>query len=254
MENENELKLLFWISTTGMLFLAVAFLYITLIYHKKIFNVKEKESQKLLQSILETEKKERKRISSDIHDSVSGDISAIGNYIAILHQNEKDPENKDIINDIKLAMKDLLNNVRYINFNLMPPSLENSGLVATLNDYFDRLEKFNSVSIISHYDQKDLPINSSDAYEIFRITQEILSNMIKHGKAKHLEFKILNKSNHIEIHISDDGHVFDFYENLKSSTGMGLKNIVSRVNHIEANLEQIPVNMGNKIIIQLKDK
>lgn len=254
MENENGLKLLFWISTTGMLFLAVAFLYITLIYHKKIFNVKEKESQKLIQAILETEKKERKRISSDIHDSVSGDISAIGNYIAILHQNEKDSKNKDVIDEIKLAMTDLLNNVRYINFNLMPPSLENSGLVATLNDYFDRLQKFNNISISSHYDQKDLPINSSEAYEIFRITQEIFSNTIKHGKAKHFDFKISEISNHIEIHISDDGHVFDFYKNLKSSTGMGLKNILSRVNHIKANLEQVPVEKGNKIIIQLKDK
>ena len=253
MENEDSLKLLFWVSTTGMLFLAAAFLYITLIYHRKIFKVKEKESQKLLQAILETEKKERKRISSDIHDSVSGDISAIGNYIAILHQNEKDPRNKDIIDEVKLAMTDLLNNVRYINFNLMPPSLENSGLVATLSNYFERLEKFNNVTISTHYPQKDLPINSSDAYEIFRITQEIFSNMIKHGKATYFEFKIIMVNKKIEINISDNGRVFDFYENLKSSTGMGLKNILSRINHIEANLEQVPVDMGNKIIIQLKD-
>ena len=253
MENEDSLKLLFWVSTTGMLFLAVSFLYITLIYHKKIFKVKEKESEKLIKAILETEKKERKRISSDIHDSVSGDISAIGNYIAILHQNEKDPKNKDIIEDIKLAMTDLLNNVRYINFNLMPPSLENSGLVVTLSSYFERLEKFNNVTISTDYPQKDLPINSSDAYEIFRITQEIFSNMIKHGKATHFEFKIVMEDKNIKIQISDNGHVFDFYENLKSSTGMGLKNILSRINHIEANLEQVPVDKGNNIIIQLKD-
>ena len=81
MENEESLSLLFWISTSVMLFLAIAILLITLIYHKKTGNIKQRESEILLKATLEAEKKERKRIASDFYDSISGDLSAIRNYI-----------------------------------------------------------------------------------------------------------------------------------------------------------------------------
>jgi hypothetical protein len=59
MENEQSLNILFWVSTSVMLLLALAFLFITLLYHKKTSNLKQKEAENLLKATLEAEKNER---------------------------------------------------------------------------------------------------------------------------------------------------------------------------------------------------
>lgn len=253
MENEAGLKILFWISTVVMLLFTLAFLFITLIYHKKAHKIKQRQSENLLKATLETEKRERKRIAADFHDSVSGDLNAIRNYITILDQKEQDPEKRSILQEVKSSLEDILSNVQNINYNLMPPLLESSGLVPTLNDYFERVKKLNHISITVNYSHKNIPISSSDAYELFRIIQELFSNMLKHGKPKQIDFSIIKNSNVIEIEVSDDGIPFDFYNKLKNTSGMGLKNILSRLKHVEASLEQIPVDKGNKIVIRLNN-
>ncbi len=55
------------------------------------------------------------------------------------------------------------------------------------------------------------------------------------------------------IIIEDNGTAFDFYEELKHTSGMGLKNILSRTRHIGAILEQSSFKGGNRITIQFKN-
>lgn len=253
MESEAGLKMLFWTGTAIMVFSALGVLLITLLYQKKVHKIRQKESENLLKASLESEKRERKRIATDFHDSVSGDLNAIRNYISILDQKEKDPINKDILLEIKSSLGDMLSNVQNINYNLMPPLLESSGLVPTLNDYFERVRRMNNIVITAHYYQKTIPVSSSDAYELYRIIQELISNTLKHGNAGYIDFSIVENDNSLEIHLFDDSTPFDFYKSLKDTSGMGLKNIISRIKHIGAALEQIPVDKGNKIVLRLKN-
>ena len=254
MENEESLSLLFWISTSVMLFLAITILLITLIYHKKTGNIKQRESEILLKATLEAEKKERKRIASDFHDSISGDLSAIRNYINILDQKEGNAYNKTIIYEIKNSLGIMLTNVKHINYNLMPPLLDSMGLIATLNDYFDRTQKLNKIEISTQFKINNLNIDTSDAYQLFRILQEITSNILNHNNATQISISIYKVDNDIFIEIIDNGFYFNFFDNLKLSTGLGLKNILSRLNHIGAILKQPVSDKGNKLIIKIKEK
>lgn len=252
MENEIGLKLVFWISTIAMLLLTLAILFISLIFRKNTYKIKQKESENLLKASLESEKRERQRIAADFHDSVSGDLSAIRNYITILDQNEESPFNKTILQEIKLGLDNTLNNVQHISYNLMPPMLEKLGLIHTLYGYFERVKKLNNITINSQYYQKDIPISSSDAYELYRIIQELISNMVKHGNISKIDFSIKKREEIIEIKITDDGIPFNLSQSLRNTSGMGLKNIISRAKHIEASITQPPSKKGNTIIIQLK--
>lgn len=140
MENETGLRIFFWLGTFIMLSLTFSVLFITVMYQKKVHKMRQKESENLLQASLDSEKKERKRIASDLHDGVSGDINAIRNYIAILNKREQDPYNKSILEEVTEALNNTLNNIQEISYNLMPPLLGTSGLVPTLKDYFDRVK------------------------------------------------------------------------------------------------------------------
>ncbi|MBA4153721.1 histidine kinase [Flavobacterium sp.] len=251
MENEAGLKLIFWISTLAMLLLILALFSFALIYRKNTYKLKQKESENLLIASLESEKRERQRIAADFHDSVSGDLNAIRNYITILDRSEDSPFNKTILMEIKSALDNTLSNIQHISYNLMPPLLETLGFVPTLNDYFERIKKLNNITIAFQYYQKDLPVSPSDAYELFRIIQELISNMLKHGNINYIHFSIEKNKEIIEIKITDDGIPFNFYQSLRNTSGMGLKNIISRAKHIGTSVTQIPSEKGNIIIIQL---
>lgn len=252
MENEIGLRLFFWLGTFIMLALTFAVLIITIMYQKKVHKMKQDESENLLQTSLDSEKKERKRIASDLHDSVCGDISAVRNYITILNKKEQDPYNKSILEEVTSALNNALNNIQEISYNLMPPLLESSGLIPTLNDYFDRVKKWNNVSITTQYYTKDLPISSSEVYELYRIIQEFIHNMIKHGNVSQIHFSVRYVKDILIFEITDDGSFFDFYKNLESTSGMGLKNITSRIRKIDATLKQVPNEKRNNIEIHLK--
>src|SRR5699024_7971956 len=79
MENEIGIKWFFWIGTVVMFFSVLITILTVVLYRNKILNLNKKEAENLLKSSLESEKQERKRIASDFHDSVSGDLNAVQN-------------------------------------------------------------------------------------------------------------------------------------------------------------------------------
>lgn len=255
MEYESELKLFFWIGTAIMVGLTLMVLLLTIIYQKKVHKIKQEEAENLLRVSLESEKRERKRIASDLHDGVMGDLNAIRNYMAVLGNEEQRsalPQNP-LIREVETALGKMQENIQGISYNLMPPSLESSGLVPTLEDYFDRVNKWNELTITTKYRPNGIDVPSSIAYELYRIVQELMTNMLKYGKVKNIVFSMEREEDTLTIVIIDDGIPFDFYKSLKSTSGMGLKNIISRLKQIEANLEQILVKERNKLIISLKN-
>jgi signal transduction histidine kinase len=253
MENGVDLKIFFWIGTTFMLFITLSILFVTIIYQKKVYNMRETEAENLLKATMNTEKKERQRIASDLHDSVCGDIGAIRNYVAILNKKEHDAHSKAILEEVTDALNNTLKNVQEISYNLIPPMLETMGLVPTLNDYFERLKKWNNIEVTSNYYSEQINLSSSIVYELYRVVQEFCNNMIKHGSVSQISLTLTNKSNQLLVMLEDNGNSYDFFKCLETSKGMGLKNIVSRTKSMNAELKQHPCTAGNKFEIQLKD-
>lgn len=255
MENESELKLFFWMGTAIMVTLVFMILLLTLIYQKKLHKIKQEEAENLLKISLESEKRERKRISSDLHDSVMGDLNAIRNYLAILDNTEQNSkiQKNPILGEVEIALQTMQENIQGISYNLMPPSLDSSGLVAALENYFERIEKWNNKTIHFQYKPSKISVAENIGYELYRITQELINNMIKYGNVKFIFFYLERDEDLLRLTVKDDGTPFDFYKSVKNSTGMGLKNILSRVKQIEADLEQIPLENGNELVITIKN-
>lgn len=214
--------------------------------------INRKEADDLLRVTLNIEKRERQRLASDLHDTVSGDLAALQNFITILNRNEKNEFKKSIFSEVEPTVTKILSDIENISFDLMPPMIESSGLIATLMSYFDRVRKWNGLTIHEQYDTENIELSSSEAYELYKIVRELVTNMMKHGKSKNVYFTIRTKENPLVLEIIDDGTPFDFYKSLKDLNGRGLKNIISRVKHIGAELKQIPIDKGNKIQIHLK--
>lgn len=251
MENGEGIRLFFWIGTAIMIFLAFGVVLMITIYRSKIYKLSKRESDNLHKASLEAEKKERKRIASDLHDCINGNLGAMQNYVGMLSRKEPDELKKSIFLKMEDTLGETLESIENISFNLMPPMLENMGLVTTLKNYFVKVRKWNNVSIQSYFYSDNINIPASESYEIYRIIQEFITNMINHGKSDNIAINFRETNNGVILEISDNGLSFDFNKCIKNSYGMGLKNISSRIRQINAKFSQVPVDKGNKFIIEL---
>jgi two-component system, NarL family, sensor kinase len=67
---------------------------------------------------------------------------------------------------------------------------------------------------------------------LYRIIQELISNILKHSKASEVSIQLLKKVARLNIVVEDNGIGFDI-DQIKNKKGMGLKNIESRVDSLK---------------------
>ena len=178
----------------------------------------------LMHAIIQGEEIERKRLSKDLHDGLIQQLSA-----AKFHVNSTLDlvENKKIKPTLQVSDKilsDAIQEVRTICFNLVPPSLQEFGLIKAIKEYASR---YNSVSKFDIVKKNRLPeISPELQHDLFRIAQEFISNAIKHGAAKKITIIFSCENNLLKIIFSDNGKGFDTQ---KRSDGMGLRNMQGRI-------------------------
>jgi len=255
MENESSLAGLVWLGTAIIFISVLSVILIVIIHRNRILNIKEQESTAKLNAALDAEKQERFRIASNLHDGVSGDLNAVRNYIAIMSGKFTNPDAIELLAEMEVAIKNAAENIQNISYNLMPPMLESHGLIPTLQSYLARIRKSHNITITEAFTTDPVNIPTPDAYEIYRILQELISNAIEHGKAKHLEMAVTRFKKDMLFMITDDGSKFNIQEKLQNSTGMGLKNISARLLKLKSKLEHTFLDHKNisKIYYHVKD-
>ena len=251
MEGTTAIKSVFWIGTFVMLFFAFILIFLVLFYKNYFFRMKQQEIELLLKASLESEKKERERIAADLHDSVSSDLSAIRNFLALILKTEEDEERKAVFNELKLGVEHSIENTRLISYKLAPPLLDKYGLVVALEDYFTNLTKKTNCNFSIQCSDNFISLTEHEAYELFRVVQEFTTNMLKYGSITSCFLVFYVKDNVGYIEVIDDGVSYDFEKQLATSEGTGLKNINSRLKVIGAILLQREVLQGNHFVISI---
>ena len=89
---------------------------------------------------------------------------------------------------------------------------------------------------------------------IYRVVNELLNNTIKHASAQHVNILLEVKDTMLSLTYEDDGIGFDFEKMLDDPrTGMGLKNILSRVKSVDGIIQaDKAIEKGFRIVIQVK--
>lgn len=251
MEGASEIKSVFWIGTFVMLFLAFGLLAIVLFYQRHFAKMKQKETELLLKTALESEKQERQRIAKDLHDSVQGDLSAIRNFLLLLSKGVNDEKSQHLFEETKLALEQTIENTRLISYKLMPPLIENGGFVIAIQDYFETLSKSSGKIFTLQENLKDFVVSTQTSYELFRVVQEFTSNMLKYGAINECKLFVCETIEGVSLELVDDGVSFDFKSSYAQSKGSGLQNIQSRLSSIGAKLVQREVASGNHFVIYL---
>ena len=210
---------------------------------------KETELEQL-KAIVQGVDLERKRIAAEIHDGLGQTLIAAN---LILNSIDKDslPDNESKQNIVRELIDEAIAEGREISHSLMPKSLEDYGLIASIKALTHKIGSAKSICLKFHCNKEDdirFPIEIEN--NLYRITQEALVNIIKHSEAKNVILQLIIHNKSLILTIEDDGKGF---KNPISSSknGLGIKNIKNRIASIDG-MMQIDSNAdGTSITIEV---
>ncbi|WP_412986864.1 sensor histidine kinase [Pontimicrobium sp. IMCC45349] len=222
----------------GIIFLVLVTTGLILFFHysrKKIIekeiekiNIKLNHQQKILQTTINVQESERKRIAQDLHDAISSKLNVVSLTTHVLLDEENiGSSQKEALNHILDITTNTLESSRKIAHDLMPPVLEKFGLKVALEELFDEFTKSKKISIAYNIDALT-NISKPNELHVFRIIQELINNSIRHGKASKVSALLNQTKNGFTLHYTDNGSGFDV-ATIKEKIGIGLQNIKSRV-------------------------
>lgn len=212
---------------------------VTIIYAGQLENrVKEKyyeslqaqrELKELSKRLVDTEERERRAISRELHDEVGQSLSAL--LMDVENLTEMSPHEsvfRQGLQNIKTLAENCVNEVRNMALLLRPSMLDDLGLVAALEWQAREVSKRTGmlVDTVDENVSDDLPEDHKTC--VYRIVQEALNNCSKHSYARNVKVVLSQESNHLRVSIEDDGKGFD----PSRARGLGLIGMTERVSQL----------------------
>ncbi len=223
----------------GLLVIFLIFFFITLIRHQKKNIQLHKEK---IYAEITTLEKERKRISADLHDGLGPLLSTVKFQIKSVEVNEDD--DRRMIQSAGKHIDDILIKIREIANDLRPTVLVRAGFARAIEEFAETINISGKI-FVSCSMEDDVSFGDKEGeMHLYRITQEIINNSIKHANTLRINVSLKANDKKIFLRISDFGKGFNMQEILKKSNGLGLRNIMSRVEVLKGDIF-IDSSLGN---------
>ena len=207
---------------------------------------------RIVDTILETERKERKRFAEDLHDGLGPLLSTIKLYINSFASERINHEHRQIM--LKKAnelISEAISATNSIANNMMPILLDDYGLEIALESFFNHLKNNNSLDIRFNYISTGARPDCKIESTLYSTILELTNNTLKHANATCVILDIKQNIDKFEVVYQDDGIGCDLeYIFNNSPQHLGLRNIVDRIQSINGNIDfWSGKNMGLKASI-----
>lgn len=213
-----------------------------------------RQQNELFNAIAAAQDQERKRIAQDIHDSLGSILSAAKLKLSSIKDSqpiltdEHSEKYKTAMNLLDEASAEL----RSISHNIMPATLSKLGLIAALKNLTGTISSHSGLQI--YFTSHDFTERIPEQMEmsIYRIILELLNNIVKHAGADKVTIQLIKYPDHINVSVEDNGKGFDYSLALQEKKGIGLGNILSRVDYLNGTINVDAVSgRGTTVIIEV---
>ncbi len=211
---------------------------------QQLITIQREQEVRTLESLMEGEEKQRLRIAKELHDGVNGDLSAIKFKLSSLLK-----MNNTVIKEAVTMIDRSCEQVRAISHNLVPPSLKDFNLLEAVEEYCQSMNSIHSPEISFQHLGNDITLDKKQEANIYRIVQELVTNSVKHAEAKEINVQLSHQESVLQLTVEDDGKGFD--KNKVESDGIGLQNVSSRIDYLNATLDFVSNEKGTSYTISM---
>lgn len=224
------------------------------VHQKELEGLLAGQEVQVVEALVEGQEHERKRLSQELHDT-------IGSMLATLKlQFESLTDLFDVSNDKQESKIEFTNDlldrtcieVRRISHNLSSGMVSKVGVVEAIRQVSNNINSSGKLAVEFVSEVDDINLQGDAAVHLFRVVQELFSNIIKHSKASKLSVQISAFENEVTLIIEDNGVGFDYQKALREGKGLGLSNLATRVQQLNGQLNiDSAIGRGTTAIIEL---
>ncbi|TYQ12962.1 UNVERIFIED_CONTAM: two-component system sensor histidine kinase DegS [Acetivibrio alkalicellulosi] len=200
--------------------------------------------------VIKAQEEERQRVARDIHDGPAQSMSNIVLKAEICERLvESEPDKvKSELKLLKSVVRETLQDIRRIIYNLRPMSLDDLGLIPTLQRYITTYQEESGTKVSFKTRGFFEDIKPMISLTVFRLVQEAINNIKKHAQANNVTINLETNNKELKLIIFDDGRGFDTsiltINSDNTDSGFGLFSMRERVELLDGKFE-IQSNLGN---------
>ncbi|WP_158845718.1 tetratricopeptide repeat-containing sensor histidine kinase [Algibacter sp. L1A34] len=214
--------------------------------NEEIYNLMLSQNE----SIEEARDLEKRRISQELHDGVLGRLFGTRLSLDSLNRNNSDEAVKS--RDLYITeLKTIEDEIRKVSHELNTDFVSGSGFIDIIKTLIETQTLAYGLSYNLDYDESISweDVNNKKKIHVYRIIQETLHNIYKHANAESVNISLKLKNDVICLSIKDNGSGYDVR---KARSGIGLKNMNSRINDINGILKITSIkNQGTTVVIEV---
>lgn len=260
MQDSEQLKWALLIATLAMLMMAFFVISFVMYYQKKKFeeekklnDIEKNYNRLLLDTALNSEETERRRIAQDLHDDIGTMLSLTKLSLNQLSKivNSSGEKEDHIMKKTQSLVEETILHVRRITRDLVPTTLERFGLAEAIDEFIHKLEEGNNLVITFKFnaEEQELPRQGAKIeLTLYRIMQELVNNAIKHAMCSQIEITLDVNNKFIGLRVEDNGIGFD-PEKIKENNlaGLGLLGIESRLAIVNGTVQYVKGEKGGSV-------
>ena len=219
---------------------------------KNLTLLKEQEIT-TINAMVEGQEKERKRVAEDLHDNLGSVLATLKLHFENLKLNreKKKIDQNQLFNKTENLIDEAYLKVRSIAHAKNAGVIANQGLLTAIKVMSEKISSADKLKIDVVSYGLDNRLDNSLEINVFRIIQELVTNIIKHANASNATINVSQYENNLNIIIEDDGVGFNINSvNLKN--GMGLSSIKTRIEHLNGSFNVDSTHKkGSSVIIDI---
>jgi signal transduction histidine kinase len=214
-------------------------IYIFLYNKKKAKHLEEKKTLKktfeleLLKSQIEVQEHILQTIASDLHDNIGQLLSLTSMTLSSI---KVDHLREEKINTAAELTHRAIKELRQLSKKMSGQELIKKNLGHAIAHELDWLKKGLAYEVqFNDNTTNSIPEHADKELIMFRLFQEILSNILRHAQASVIKITIDQTKDNLSLLVRDNGKGFILEEKLKASDGLGLSNLQKRTLMMDGN-------------------
>ncbi|MFA5554815.1 MAG: PAS domain S-box protein [Phycisphaerae bacterium] len=213
-----------------------------------------KQLRSLAAELSLAEERTRRRIASDVHDNIGQNLALARIKLQSLAESSQNEAAKEELKNLSNLLTKTIESTRLLTFEISPPVLYELGFDSGVEWLLRQSRQRDRLITDFDTDGQTKQLDENIKVFLFQAVRELLINVAKHAKAKHVDVSIKQVDDKMNICVADDGTGFDIGKKLplkeNMATGFGLFSIRERIRLLNGSLavESKP-GFGTKIIM-----
>ncbi len=202
--------------------------------------------------------KERKEIAHELHENIAQIIFMALYHVNVSRETECSSDRSSALNQVVDLLHQSIKYTRTLTYQLYPPNLRELGLDSAIAWLLAEREKDYAFVCRFQGGLETKTVHDNIKAFLFRATQELLVNVVKHAQAEHVQLSTWRTKDMVGISIEDDGVGFDsdrLCVEMSSSGGFGLFSMRERLEALGGNQSiDAQIGRGTKITIVVPNR